>query len=88
MDADFKNLKKMTAFMRKQGLLRVKTAQIELELSPSAILHEDPSPTLKPGPERDTPIVASAEELSLGLPAGSMDRINWSSPGYMGGSDS
>lgn len=86
MDADFRNLKKLTAFMRKQGLLRVKTAQIELELSPSAILHEDPSPALKTEPEHETITVQSAEELALGLPAGSMDRINWSSPGYMGGS--
>lgn len=86
MDADFKNLKKLTAFMRKQGLLRVKTAEIELELSPSAILHEDTSPALKPGPEHEAVAVQTAEELQLGLPAGTMERINWSSPGYMGGS--
>jgi hypothetical protein len=71
MDADIKKLKKLTAFMRKNGLLSLKTGDIELSLSPLAIdmgsergaLEEQP-----PNPPNQEPLT-------------DMDVLLWSAPG-------
>lgn len=41
MDEDLKKIKKLTSFMRKQGLLHLKQGDIELSLSPGAILPDE-----------------------------------------------
>ena len=85
MDDDLKKLRKVTAFMRKQGVLRVKTAELEIELSPAALTHgEEPTEHLPPTlSEPQVPREPTDDERALGLPAGGLDLIDWSSPGAL-----
>lgn len=39
MQLDIKKLKKITRFMRKEGVLVLKTPEIELQISPSKLFH-------------------------------------------------
>lgn len=72
MDADLKKLKKITSFMRKQGILNYKTPELELSLAPAAILTE--------------PLSAAHDDAGTdlteeNLPLEASPIFNWSIPG-------
>lgn len=68
MDADLKKIKKLTLFMKKEGLLSIKSKDFELTLSPTALFQEDPP---KPTPEaKEEPHGQLSHE----------DTLMWSSP--------
>jgi len=72
MDADLKKLKKITAFMRKQGILNYKTPELELSLAPAAIL---------PEPLHAAQDEATPEHTEENLPLEASPIFNWSIPG-------
>jgi hypothetical protein len=65
---DIKELKKLTSYCRKQGILTLKTPEIEITLSPQALF-----PTTKPNEDHSDPI--SEGQLS------DEDMLFWSSAG-------
>lgn len=69
MDADLKKLKKVTAFMRKQGILNYKTPELELSLAPAALITE-PLSQAEPSQTEDLKPEFSPEEM-----------LFWSAPG-------
>lgn len=71
MDADLKKIKKLTLFMKKEGLLELKHADIELKLSPHAFHGEQSKLTSDPTLEETTP---KYDSMSMAL---------WSSPDYL-----
>lgn len=71
MDADLKKLKKITSFMRKQGILTYKTPELELSLAPAAILPE-PAPI-----EHES----TGELPADAIPLEASPIFNWSIPG-------
>lgn len=70
MDKDIKKMKKMVDFMRKQGVLTLKTPEMELRLSSAAIFPEN---KLIPEPETKTSEREFTEE----------EILLWSSPGHI-----
>lgn len=70
MDTDLKKIKKITHLMRKEGVLSLKTADIEISLSPHAIQLEE-----KPIPEE---VAATPDKPQYSED----DALFWSSPGY------
>lgn len=70
MDDYLKKIKKLTLFMKKEGILHLKQGDIELQLSPAAI-NETKSLT------SDAPIVEENKPTD-------MDVLFWSSPGNIG----
>lgn len=68
MDADLRKVKKLTAFMRSHGLLKLKTAEIELELHPTSLQHPSGLPETKEDPKPE-----HSEE----------DVLFWSAPGHI-----
>lgn len=71
MDSDLKKLRKTVRFMREHGLLKVKTPEMELELSPSAIFPESGK---KPQADNAPSEVETQDEFS------EEDKLFWSSP--------
>lgn len=71
MDADFKKIKKLTDFMKKSGLLHLKQGEIELTLSPDAILQDEPKATSPVADEATSPNEFNNTE----------DALYWSAPG-------
>lgn len=71
MDADLKKIKKLTAFMRKNGLLTLKQDGIELSLSPLAI------DLAEKGDASDAEKQTQSNEPLLT----DMDVLLWSAPG-------
>lgn len=70
MDAkNFKDLQKIVAYCRKQGIQRIKTTEIELELAPASLF---PISAYKKTKE-------SAEEIKTENAYSDIDLINWSS---------
>lgn len=70
MDNDLKKIRKLTQFMREKGLLKLKMAQIELELHPAALLNSDPSPPNKTESKQEDKPEFSHEDMMF-----------WSAPG-------
>jgi hypothetical protein len=70
MDADLRKVKKLVAFMRKEGVLTLKQGDIELSLSPMAILHE---PAVQSKESESIPEVKYSDD----------DVLFWSSPGNL-----
>lgn len=71
---DLKTLQKLAKLMQKEGILRIKHPDLEIELSPLAIF--------KPSPKKvnqilNAPLEQSEPELT------DMDRLLWSSPGHI-----
>jgi hypothetical protein len=75
MAIDIKNLKKVIKLMRKEGVLELKTPEIEMKLTPDAI---EPL-------ARETPISQTTDSSNENeIPAYSdLDTLFWSSPGYV-----
>lgn len=77
MDTDakkLKNIKKLVAFMRKAGVLSIKQADIEINLSPQAILlNEEIAPPIPDNAPIEDDFKSSPE-----------DALFWSSPGFDG----
>lgn len=48
MDADLKKIKKLTEYMKKNGLLSLKVADIELNLDPRIVFQAEHSPDTTP----------------------------------------
>lgn len=69
MDDKIKNLRKLVKFCREQGVLSVKTAEIELTLAPAALF-----PQVKNVP-RETSDAIETDEMSP------EDVLLWSAPG-------
>lgn len=65
MDDTLKKAKKLARFMREQGILSLKTQEIEMALSPQAIFPK-------------TPDTSKDQELESPDP---MDTLLWSAPG-------
>lgn len=73
MSDQFKNIRKLTAFMKKAGLISIKTADIELNLHPSALFPEPKSKTTdSDNTPIETPDAYTAEDV-----------LYWSSPSYV-----
>lgn len=71
MDADLKKIKKLTAFMKKQGVLSLKLPDLELNLAPAAVFHKETNSL----PQAD-------ESEANALPQFSEEEaLFWSSPG-------
>ncbi len=71
MEDTLKKIKKLTKFMRENGVITLKSAEIELSLAPQALqLKTKPDPTSAEDPKTDAP---SMEEV-----------LFWSSPGEFG----
>lgn len=83
MDSELKKLKKLAAFMKKEGVLTYKTPEIELHLSPAALLREDDKkPNASPGAEDELQEPKQNDiERALGLQAGASKALFWSTPG-------
>ena len=73
MDADLKKLKKLTKFMRDNGVLSVKTAEIEMSLAPQALFPVEQAQQV----EADT----SSDIISKPLYT-DQEILLWSSPGH------
>lgn len=69
MDTDLKKMKKITKFMQKEGILFLKTAELELHLTPAALLQDKPMDM--PDQKAEVPESVFSEE----------DALFWSSPG-------
>lgn len=80
MDQELRKLKKLTAFMKKEGVLAYKTSEIELHLSPEALLSKK-APLVPDSGEELKPVEQNELEKSLGLPAGGAQALFWSTPG-------
>lgn len=83
MDAELKKLKKLAAFMKKEGILSYKTPEIELHLAPGAMLptgtshassSSEPSEEIQETKQNDL-------ERAMGLAPGASKALFWSTPG-------
>ncbi len=72
MDADLKKIKKLVTFMRKQGVLTLKQADIELSLSPASLQMDF---------DDHMPKVETINESELKSPYDETDMLFWSAPG-------
>lgn len=71
MDTEIKKWKKITRFMQKQGILCLKTPEIEIQLAPRALLHE----TIEVLPEEKEISKEPESQYTEN------DQLFWSSPG-------
>lgn len=72
MDADIKKLKKLTKFMRANGILTWKEGNFEIVLSPQALFPR-PKPPAPPTPEEQKKTFEQQQEANL-------ETLLWSSP--------
>ena len=73
MDAELKKLKKVTTFMRRQGILSYKTPELELQLAPEALF---------PAPIKSQSLSADSQELKDEVVSIEDSPVfNWSIPG-------
>ncbi len=77
MDADLKKLRKLTRFMQSQGVLSVKTSEIEVHLSPAAIFHKEAATSAD-----------SSDSVQAESPFTEADALFWSVPGLIPGEES
>lgn len=74
MDQDLKKIKKLTAFMKKEGLISLKSGDIELELSVATAFHVEQADLPPESPATPEKPQYTDEELLM-----------WSAPGYVPG---
>ena len=72
MDKDIKKMKKMVDFMRKQGVLTLKTQEMELQLSPLAVFPD----------EHKKDQIEEAQQTQIPK-LSDLDIALWSSPGAL-----
>lgn len=72
MDESVKKIKKLALLMKKEGILLLKTPEIELQLAPSALIDQTPEHQSDSLPREQPPIpdAYSAEQILM-----------WSAPG-------
>lgn len=71
MELDTKKLKRLTKFMRSQGILKLKQGDIEIILSKQAIFPKKPAAAPTPAQEKQN---------ALDLEQATLERLLWSSP--------
>jgi hypothetical protein len=74
VDKEIKKMRKLVDFMRKQGVLTLKTSEMELSLSPIAMFPVEHSEEHNSDSNKIHPSLKPISELDLAL---------WSSPGYI-----
>lgn len=73
MDKDLQKIKKLTLFMKKEGLLSLKHGDIELNLSPQALFHtEQTAAPAENNKQEETLSQFTPEQIML-----------WSAPNYV-----
>ena len=75
MNENIKNLKKTVSFMKKEGILVLKTKDCEIELTREALLDSRHKKNLEPSSEKPDKI--ESPEYS------EQDVLFWSSPGFL-----
>lgn len=73
MDADLRKIKRYTKMMKKEGVLVIKTPELEIQLSPLAVFHEE----LKITDE----VTQTSKEPPT--PFTEQDILFWSTPGHI-----
>lgn len=74
MDDTLKKIKKLTAFMKKEGILHLKQGDIELNLSPLAI--EPPKQSLGGEIKDESPVLTDMDVLLWSSPSSTEESLN------------